>query len=57
MGAARSVWAGWGWEEAQMRVSGQRARDLEPLGTQAGPDAGFIGLGAGDLSLDLSPTR
>lgn len=34
MGAARSVRAGWGWEEeAWVRVSAQRARDQETVGT------------------------
>lgn len=43
-----------GLEDAWMGVLVQRARDQEPLGTQAGPDAEFVGSGAGDLSLEIS---
>ena len=44
MGAARSVRAGWGLEEAWVRVSAWRARGQEALGTQAEPGAGMCGL-------------
>ena len=51
MGAAKSVWAGWGLEEPWVRVSVWRARGL--WGPRQSQIHGFVGFRAGHLSLEI----